>query len=103
MTHVNGLVGHHGAYGCCLYCPTKGHHKPGGGHYFPAHLKRNHYNISGCDHGDIIVQNIPCVSSIEYQENLTYLQGVINETNFKEHCRETGITKPSIFSGLPPK
>lgn len=103
MTYLNGLVGHHGAYGCRLYCPTKGRHKPGGGHYFPAHLKPDHYTIFGCDRGDIDIRNIPHVSPIEYKENLTYLLGATNETNFKERRRETGITKPSIFSGLPPK
>ena len=103
MTYLNGLVGHHGAYGCRLYCPTKGRHKPGGGHYFPAHLKPDHYNISGCDHGDINIRHIPRVSPAEYKENLAYLLGATNETNFKERRRETGITKPSIFSGLPPK
>ena len=103
MTYLNGLVGHHGAYGCRLYCPTKGRHKPGGGHYFPAHLKPDHYNIPGCDHNDIDVRNIPRVSSIEYKENLAHLQGATNETNFKERRRETGISKPSIFSGLPPR
>ena len=28
MTYLNGLVGHMGAYGCRLYCPTKGRYKP---------------------------------------------------------------------------
>jgi hypothetical protein len=103
MTYLNGLVGHHGAYGCRLYCTTKGRHKPGGGHYFAAHSKPSLYPVPGCDHDDIDIQNIPHVSSIEYKENLAYLLGATNETNFKERRKETGITKPSIFSGLPPK
>lgn len=102
MTYLNGLVGHHGAYGCRLYCPTKGRHKPGGGHYFPAHLKPDQYSILGCDHGDVDVHNIPLPSSAEYIQNLAYLQAATNETNFKERRRDTGISKPSLFSGLPP-
>ena len=27
MTYLNGLVGHHGKIGCCLYCPVPGRHK----------------------------------------------------------------------------
>lgn len=103
MTYLNGLVGHHGAYGCRLYCPTKGRHKPGGGHYFPAHLKPDQYILPGCDHSDIDIHKIPLSSSAEYTQNLAYLQGATNETNFKERRKETGISKPSIFSGLPPK
>lgn len=102
MTYLNGLVGHHGAYGCRLYCTTKGRHKPGRGHYFLAHLKPDQYNLPGCDHGDIDVHHIPSPSSAEYTENLAYLQGATNETNFKERRKDTGISKPSIFSGLPP-
>lgn len=103
MTYLNGLVGHHGAYGCRLYCPTKGRHKPGGGHYFLAHLKPDQYSLLGCDHDDVDVRNIPPPSSAEYTQNLAYLQGATNETNFKERRKDTGISKPSIFSGLPPR
>ncbi len=35
QTHLNGMVGHSGAYGCRLYCPVKGRHRPGGTYYYP--------------------------------------------------------------------
>jgi hypothetical protein len=73
MTYLNGLVGHHGANTCRLYCPTKGCHKPGGGQYFLAHLKPDQYSILGCDHGDVNIYNIPLPSSAEYIQNLAYL------------------------------
>ena len=47
MTYLNGLTGHSGAFGCCLYCAVKGHRKDGGNHYYPALLKLNEYNV-GC-------------------------------------------------------
>jgi hypothetical protein len=34
MAYLNGLVGHHGKYGCRLYCPVPGCHKPNGSHYY---------------------------------------------------------------------
>lgn len=33
IAYLNGLVGHHGAFGCRLYCPVKGWQKEGGTHY----------------------------------------------------------------------
>jgi hypothetical protein len=44
--HFTGLVGHHGAYPCCLYCGIKRHHKPGVPHYYPALLKPDNYTIT---------------------------------------------------------
>jgi hypothetical protein len=38
MASLNGCVGHHEKYGCRLYCPLPGRHKPGGSHYYPACL-----------------------------------------------------------------
>ena len=39
MAYLNGLVGHHGKFGCRLYCVIPGRHKPNGTHYYPALLK----------------------------------------------------------------
>lgn len=98
MTYLNGLTGHHGAYGCRLYCATKGRLK--GTHYYAAHLKPDGYTVHGSDHDDIDIQRIPPTSPAEYQENLRYVLRSENEAQFKIRRRETGICKPSIFSGL---
>jgi hypothetical protein len=100
MTHLNGLVGHHGKYGCRLYCPIPGRHKPGGSHYYPALLKPDNYTVEGCDHGDISFTNIPSCSQINYVANLRHLMASPNETQYKKRRLETGISKPSIFLGL---
>ena len=101
MTYLNGLVGHLGAYGCRLYCPTKGRHKPGATHYYPALLRPHNYTVEGCDHDDIDVRHIPLTSADEYLQNLAYVIASPNDTQYKTRRKETGIAKPSIFSGLP--
>jgi hypothetical protein len=101
MTYLNGLVGHSGAYGCRLYCPTKGRHKPNKPIYYPAMLLPRNYTIVGCNHGDLDVRNIPPTSIDEYSQNLAYVMHSSNDANFKVRRKETGIAKPSLFSGLP--
>jgi hypothetical protein len=101
MTYLNGLVGHQGAYGCRLYCPLKGRHKPGASHYYPALLLPEDYTVGGCDHADVDIQAISGGSSTEYLTSLKYLLGSKNDTDYKKRRRETGISKPSLFSGLP--
>jgi hypothetical protein len=80
-----------------------GHHKEGGTHYYPALLKPNNYTVEGCDHPDIDVNNLPLPSVQDYEQKLKYLMGSPNETQYKKHHLETGISKPSIFLGLLPK
>jgi hypothetical protein len=51
MTYLSGLVGHSGAFGCCLYCPVKGRLR--GRSYYPTHLKPDNYHTRGSDHEDV--------------------------------------------------
>ncbi|KAK6968953.1 hypothetical protein R3P38DRAFT_2589225, partial [Favolaschia claudopus] len=44
---LNGLVGHHGVYGCRLYCSLKGRRKDGKPHYYPVMQLPTNYNLSG--------------------------------------------------------
>ncbi|KAG6835779.1 hypothetical protein H0H93_014743 [Arthromyces matolae] len=101
--HFTGLVGHHGAYPCRLYCPLKGRHKAGGSHYYPALLKPVNYIMEGCDHEDIHPRQIGNPSSAEYAHNLHYLLNSRNPTDYKERRKDTGISTISIFHGLPAK
>ncbi|PBK71782.1 hypothetical protein ARMSODRAFT_987561 [Armillaria solidipes] len=86
---LSGCVGHHGKYGCRYFCPLKGRHKPGGTHYYAARLKPDNYSVSGCSHND------------HYHENLAWVVTSPNQTQYEARRLETGISKPSIFSGLP--
>jgi hypothetical protein len=103
MAYLNGLVGHHGKNGCCLYCSMIGRHKPGGSHYYPAALKPYNFTVEGCDHNDISYADLPSCSEDRYYQNLCHLMASPNPTQYKKCCLETGISKPSIFLGLQPK
>ncbi|KAF8811705.1 hypothetical protein BYT27DRAFT_7221374 [Phlegmacium glaucopus] len=100
MAYLNGLVGHHGKYGCRLYCSVTGRHKPGGSQYYPALLKPNNYAVQGCDHDDISFANLPSCSQKDYFLNLHHLMSSPNETQYKKRRLKTGISKPTIFLGL---
>ncbi|KAF9470601.1 hypothetical protein BDN70DRAFT_939565 [Pholiota conissans] len=101
MAYQNGLVGHHGKYGCRLYCSVPGRHKPHGSHYYPALLKPNDYIMHGCDHEDISHFVSTSAPSNWYFQNLQFLLQSPNETQYKKRRLETGITKPTIFLGIP--
>ncbi|KAH9858375.1 hypothetical protein C2E23DRAFT_689005, partial [Lenzites betulinus] len=82
MAYLNGLVGHHGAQGCQLYCALRGRRKPHGPHYYPAMLKPLNYYERGCDHADVAFADVlssPPKSSwseaVEhrYRNNLRYV------------------------------
>ena len=102
MAYLNGLVGHHGKFGCRLYCPTPGRHKPNGPHYYPALLKPIDYVMPGCDHDDLPYTISMISSSQLYLSNLNTLLKSPNETQYKKRRLETGITKPTIFLGVHP-
>ena len=70
LAALHGQVGHHGAFGCRVYCGLKGRHKPGGPHYYPTLLKPIDYNLPGCDHGDVDVYRLPKASTKLYHDNL---------------------------------
>jgi hypothetical protein len=100
MMHVTGLVGYHRKHGCQLYCGMAGRHESYGKHYFPALLKPTDYDVEGCMHDDINVQNLPKPLCEQYNSNLRFLLAAPNETQYCARCLATGISKPSIFSGL---
>jgi hypothetical protein len=94
------LVGHHGKYGCQLYCSVPGHHKLNGPHYYPTLLKPDNYVMRGCDHGDLLHHKSTSISPNWYLKNLQHLISSLNETQYKKQWLETGITKPTIFLGI---
>ncbi len=59
MAYLNGLVGHNGAHGCCIYCGQCSRHKPALPNYYPA-LHRygpddsgsNNYSLCNNDNSD---------------------------------------------------
>ncbi|KAI0054683.1 hypothetical protein BV25DRAFT_1816712 [Artomyces pyxidatus] len=105
MALLDGMVGHSGRCGCRFYCTLRGRHKRGAPHYYPACLKPDLYHIPGCDHDDVSLRSLIYVTSAEtetrYKANLDVVVKSSNSTQYKKNRLETGICKPSLFSGLP--
>jgi hypothetical protein len=76
------------------------HRKSQGKQYFPALLRPLNYEVERCMHADIDVQNLPSPSYKHYNSNLWHLVTSPNETQYCTQHLATGISKPSIFSGL---
>ncbi|KIK34908.1 hypothetical protein CY34DRAFT_30479, partial [Suillus luteus UH-Slu-Lm8-n1] len=100
LAYLDGLVGHHGKNGCRLYCGLKGRHKEGCPHYYPMLLKPPNFNVAGCDHPDVNVNNVRKCSSDEYWKNLTYVLLAPTDAEYKRRRLATGISKPTIFLGF---
>jgi len=103
LIEADGRVGHHGMHGCRKQCKFHGRHKPGSGHYFSAHLRPNNYGVLDCNHPDFDFCSFRFQSSpAEYQESLAKVVNSIDQNDYEKNCKLTGISKPSILSGLHP-
>ena len=100
MTYLNGLVGHSGKIGCRLWCGLVGRHKQGGPTYYPVLFKPEDYEVAGCSHPDVDPTVVRPIDTARYAENLRLVCESPTQTRYEENRRETGICKPSIFSGL---
>ncbi|KAK1216301.1 hypothetical protein PQX77_021077 [Marasmius sp. AFHP31] len=105
MASLSGCVGHHGKVHCRFYCPLRGRRKQGASIYYPARFLPNQYTVSGCVHPDIQISNLlrnftpdKCIS--RYNQNLDIMRQSQHKTDYERNRLETGISKPSIFSGL---
>jgi len=103
LPEIDGRVGHHGTHGCRMSCGMKGRHKPNSGHYYAAHLRPSHSLVEDSNHADFnfrVVPNLPSVQS--YQTNLRTVVNSANQTDYEKNRKQTGISKPSILTGLKP-
>jgi hypothetical protein len=100
ITELDGRVGHHGAHGCRLGCQMKGRHKPHTGHYYAVHLRPNDYTVRDCNHHDIDIRNLNSPSSVDYQQDLFKVVSSRDQNDYEKNRKETGISKPTILSGL---
>ena len=106
MANMTGMVGHHGKYGCCLYCGLPGRRHEQDPHYYPVMLKPVDYMVSGCTHDDITFQDLQQYRNDtrhRYMANLEMLVSSWNTTHFNATHLKTGLCKPTILSGLHPK
>ena len=101
LTELDGQVGHHGAQGCRVGCPMKGQHKPGSGHYCAAHLHPNDCSVENSNNPDYDFRCCPVDPSFEtYQINLAKVVTSEDQQTYECNRKLTGISKPSIISGL---
>ena len=104
LTEIDGRVGHHGTHGCRVSCGMKGRHKPNSGHYCAAHLRPNGSLIDDNNHPDYNFRAQPNLPSVElYRINLEKVIASRNQTDHDHNRKLTGISKPSILSGLSPE
>jgi len=64
------------------------------------HLKPNNYTVDDCNHPDINIRNLDTLSSIDYQQDLLKVVSSTDQTDYERNRKETGISKPTILSGL---
>jgi hypothetical protein len=102
MVYFNGMVGHSGKNSCQALCPVPGRHKLGAPHYYPALFKPDDYDVAGCTHPDIDPEDVPFqqMNQTQYDDALAQVVASRNPTAYERNRKETGICKPSIFSGL---
>lgn len=101
LTELDGRVGHHGAHGCRLGCDMKGRHKPNSGHYFAAHLCPNHSTAEDSNYPDYDFSSLPLLPSPEtYKQNISLLVSSRDQQDYEHNRKLTGLSKPSILSGL---
>lgn len=104
LIEADGRVGHHGAHGCRKGCDFHGRHKPSSGHYFAAHLKPNNYSVEDCSHPDFDFRSFNFqLSPQEYEQNLAKVVGSVDQADYERNRKLTGISKPSLLSGLNPR
>ena len=101
MAPISGLVGHHGKNGCQIYCSMPGRYKKGKPQYYPASLKPSGDPPGHTSHPDIPIDSLTGGDERRYACNLRHLKNAPNKTQYEARRKETGICKPSIFSGLP--
>ena len=102
MAMLSGSVGHHGRKGCRLLCGLFGRNKVRGSHYFPALLRPDGFeDHRTSSHGDIKVTELPDADPVQYKLDLDNVISSQNPTEYTRRRFHSGISKPSIFGGIP--
>ncbi|KAF8592803.1 hypothetical protein K439DRAFT_1650261 [Ramaria rubella] len=70
--HFTKLVGHHGAFPCCLFCGLKGWCIQGKSHYYAVLLCPLDYDGTGSNHLDVLVEAIQGSLQADYAEKLYF-------------------------------
>ncbi|OBZ74776.1 hypothetical protein A0H81_05489 [Grifola frondosa] len=92
--------------GMALISGMRGRRKDGGTHYYPAALKPSDQNVPGSNHDDYNLHAIPertSETTARYNQNLIYVSQASTNVEYNRRRFVTGISRPSIFSGLNPR
>ena len=102
MAVLSGSVGHHGRKGCRLLCGFVGRNKIRGAHYYPALLLPSYPEANRTSsHPDVDISDLPDADPQQYRADLDFIITSQNPTEFSRRRFDTGISKPSIFDGVP--
>lgn len=102
MEGLSGSVGHHGHRGCRLLCGFTGRNKVRGSHYYPALLRPNGFeNHRTSSHPDVDINTLPVPDPENYRRDLYHVIASASKREYERRRFETGIGKPSIFTGIP--
>ncbi|KAJ3561214.1 hypothetical protein NP233_g10329 [Leucocoprinus birnbaumii] len=99
MVLISRGVGHSCAKGCRRFCEVLSHLKPGGSHFYPILLKPEGSSDAN-QHDTDLNKHSPYFSQEKYNRNLIKLLQTRLNAQYEETGRETGLSKPSIFTGL---
>ncbi|KAF6743926.1 hypothetical protein DFP72DRAFT_1079342 [Ephemerocybe angulata] len=107
LAYLNGRNGHNGYMGCRLFCDIPGRRfATHSTTYYPALFKPANHDIPGSNHPDVNISELLNTTTHDrtevYEERLKHLISSGSITVYKERRKETGISKPSMFSGLDP-
>ncbi|SJL09586.1 uncharacterized protein ARMOST_12966 [Armillaria ostoyae] len=103
MANISGMVGCHGKCGCRLHCKCHGRRREGDGHYYPAMLKPNDYDIPGANHPDLTFADLHRFRQDIgpwYNDGIRQLASARNPAQYQHIRLETGLCRPTIFSGI---
>lgn len=78
-----------------------GRHKPGCATYYPVLLKPRGPLPKNSSHPDIDINAITLPEVEEYNKRLNYVLTSSSQYQYEQRRKETGISKPSLLSGLP--
>jgi hypothetical protein len=102
MGHLTGSVGHHGRCGCRLLCGFAGRNKEQGSHYYPALLRPTGFeDHRTSSHRDVDINTLPSPDPAKYRRDLFHVIASSSQAEYLRRRFDTGIGKPSIFSGIP--
>lgn len=102
LAQISGLAGHNAVKGCRKACGLPGRHQVGKPTYYPALTLPNNYSVEGCNHADINLSlwNTDC-SPDQYSSSMMALQRARPGNDYERERKQSGFSRPSIFSGLP--